>query len=229
MRRVAVLLVPGVLFALGGCAGPPTAPASVMALPTQGKNLATFQQDDLACRQYAAQQTGGAPSPAAAQGAGSATSNSSTSGTYYGAQRAYDISYAQCMTAHGDSVQAAPVAYGGYPYYYPYWSYPYGYGYPYAGYYGPAWYAPSIAFGFGGPWGWGWGGPGPWIGGPGRGPGFGGPPPFGGPGRFAGGFGGPAFAGGGFGGPGHFGGPGFGGGGLGGPGFGGGGFGGPHR
>jgi hypothetical protein len=52
-------------FGLGGCTvAPPTGP-SVMALPGQNKSFDAFQQDDVACRQYAWQQTGGA-SPAAA-------------------------------------------------------------------------------------------------------------------------------------------------------------------
>src|SRR5258708_12975467 len=52
----------GALFgalALGACAATlPTGP-TVMALPAQGKSFVDFQQDDLDCRQYAAQQTGG--------------------------------------------------------------------------------------------------------------------------------------------------------------------------
>jgi hypothetical protein len=57
-------------------------------------------------------------------------------------QQRYDIAYAQCMAASGNSVQTLPVA----------WRYtPYGY-YPYAlsAYYGP-WLGPPVAFGlFGG-------------------------------------------------------------------------------
>ena len=223
MHRVSVLLVPGIVLALSGCVPPPTGP-TVMALPGHGKSFEAFQQDDVACRQYAWQQIGGA-APAAAgsqSAAGSAVGASNAPVSYRGAQQVYDIGYTQCMTAHGDTVQAPPISYAGYPYpysYYPYGYYPYSY--PYGGYYD--WYGPSIALGFGGLWGWGWGGPGPWGGSaplwyrPG---GFGGP----GPGRFAGGgFGGPG-PGGGFGGPGRF----SGGGGFGGPGpGGGGGFGGP--
>jgi len=78
-------------------------------------------------------------------------------------QQRYDISYAQCLSAHGDTIQAPPTAYAasypppyGYPAPYPP-AYPYPY--PYApGYYGPAYpyYAPSVVVGFGGGWGWGW-------------------------------------------------------------------------
>jgi hypothetical protein len=54
------------LLALGACAAvPPTGP-SVMALPPSGKDLATFQADDVSCRQYAVAQTPYAPSAAAA-------------------------------------------------------------------------------------------------------------------------------------------------------------------
>src|SRR5260221_4686182 len=61
----------GALFgalALGACAATlPTGP-TVMALPAQGKSFVDFQQDDLDCRQYAAQQTGGvSPSEAASE------------------------------------------------------------------------------------------------------------------------------------------------------------------
>jgi hypothetical protein len=239
MRRLSNLLVPGIVLVLSGCVPPPTGP-TVMALPGHGKSFEAFQQDDVACRQYAAQQIGIA-APAAA-GSGTAAGANYTATSYRGAQQVYDIDYTQCMTAHGDTVQAPPIGYAGYGYpysYYPYYPYAYyPYSYPYGGYYG--WYGPSLALGFGGLWGWGWGGPGPWggsaplwyrpggFGGPGRfaGGGFGGPVAgggFGGPGRVAGG--------GGFGGPGPGGGFGGGGGGFGGPGGGfgggGGGFGGP--
>ncbi len=54
------------LLALGACAAvPPTGP-SVMALPPQGKDLATFQSDDASCRQFAFAQTPGAPGAATA-------------------------------------------------------------------------------------------------------------------------------------------------------------------
>src|SRR5260370_11249394 len=61
----------GALFgalALGACAATrPTGP-TVMARPAQGKSFVDFQQDDLDCRQYAAQQTGGvSPSEAASE------------------------------------------------------------------------------------------------------------------------------------------------------------------
>src|SRR6478609_1666870 len=69
MHRAASLLVPGIALVLNACAAPPTGP-SVMALPGQGKNFAAFQQDDVGCRQYAWQQTGGAaPGAAASQSA----------------------------------------------------------------------------------------------------------------------------------------------------------------
>lgn len=44
---------------LAGCASVPTGP-SVMALPGTGKNLEQFRSDDVACRQFAWQQIGGA-------------------------------------------------------------------------------------------------------------------------------------------------------------------------
>lgn len=70
-----------------------------------------------------------------------------------GLQQRYDVAYTQCMYAHGDSVQAAPGGYAGYP----------GYGYPAPypaygpGYYGPGYYyGPSVSIGVGGGWGGGW-------------------------------------------------------------------------
>ncbi len=68
-------------------------------------------------------------------------------------QQRYDVGYAQCMTAQGNSVppvQQAAVAYPAYPpgyYPYPYPGYVYGPGYYGPGYYGPA---VSVGFGFGG-------------------------------------------------------------------------------
>jgi hypothetical protein len=85
--------------------------------------------------------------------AGSAIGANNAAAAYGSVQQHYDISYTQCMTAHGDSVQAPPV---GYAAAYPYPAYPYGYAYP--GYYGPGFYAPSVVLGFGGGWGRGWGG-----------------------------------------------------------------------
>jgi Glycine-zipper domain len=92
--------------------------------------------------------------------AGSAIGANNAAATYGGVQQLYDVSYTQCMVAHGNSVQAPPTGYASYPY--P--SYPYPYPYSYPGYYGPALFAPSIAFGFGGGFGGGrgWGGHGHW-------------------------------------------------------------------
>jgi hypothetical protein len=56
----------GVVLALGACAVPPPSGPAVMALPPQGKSFAQFQQEDVTCRGYASQQSGGAPAAAAA-------------------------------------------------------------------------------------------------------------------------------------------------------------------
>jgi len=97
----------------------------------------------------------GAAGPGAAIGAGagllagSAIGANNAAATYGGVQQLYDISYSQCMTAHGNAVQALPANYAGYPYpSYPYAAYPY----PYAGFYGAALFAPSIAIGVGSGW-----------------------------------------------------------------------------
>jgi outer membrane lipoprotein SlyB len=60
-------------------------------------------------------------------------------------QQRYDVSYTQCMYAHGDSVQSPPGGYGAVAS----GSYPYPY-------YGPGYVAgPTVVVGTG--WGWGWG------------------------------------------------------------------------
>jgi hypothetical protein len=83
---------------------------------------------------------------------GSAIGLNTAAASYGGVQQHYDVSYTQCMTAHGNAVQAPPAGYAGYPYPYAYPAYPYGYAYP--GYYGPAFYGPSVAIGFSSGWGW---------------------------------------------------------------------------
>ena len=47
-------------LALAACAVPPPTGPTVMALPGAGKSFEAFQQDDMACRQYAFQLSGGA-------------------------------------------------------------------------------------------------------------------------------------------------------------------------
>ena len=54
----------GALLLAGCVVAPPTGP-TVAVMPPRGKDLAEFQQDDGACRQYAMQQTGIAPAEAA--------------------------------------------------------------------------------------------------------------------------------------------------------------------
>jgi Glycine-zipper domain len=95
--------------------------------------------------------------------AGSAVGANNAAAAYGGVQQLYDVSYTQCMFAHGNTVQQPPSGYASYPYpAYPYPAYPYAYPYAYPGYYGPAFFAPSVAIGFGGGWGWHGGG---WRGG----------------------------------------------------------------
>ena len=101
-RKQAFLPLVAVL-ALGGCAVTlPSGPA-VLAVPGQGKTLEAFQQDDVACRQYASERVG----------AGVAQASSA------GLQRQYDMAYLQCMVAKGNTVPslAAPPGPG---YYAPY-------------------------------------------------------------------------------------------------------------
>lgn len=95
--------------------------------------------------------------------AGSAVGANTAQASSASLQRNYDIVYAQCMSAAGESVPnmgggAAAYPTGGYPY--PAYGYGYGYpayGYPYGGYYG-GYYGPPVAIGLGWGWGGGWGG-----------------------------------------------------------------------
>ncbi|HVC60166.1 MAG TPA: glycine zipper family protein [Acetobacteraceae bacterium] len=69
-------------------------------------------------------------------------------------QQRYDMVYAQCMTAKGNTVQSAPPGYAagyvpGYAYA-PAYAYPPPYYYPY----GPPYMGPGVAIGIGGGWGW---------------------------------------------------------------------------
>jgi hypothetical protein len=197
MRRTRLTLGMAAALALGACAVAPPSGPRVMALPGAGKDFGTFQQEDMVCRQFAANQSGGAAGAQAATnnavgtavlgtavgaglgaalgslggqvGTGAAVggvagalvggSAGANSAQYSGAslQQLYDVSYTQCMYAHGDTVQSPPGGYyagGPAPYPYPY------YGPAYYG--GPAYVAgPSVMVGTG--WGWGWHrGPGRW-------------------------------------------------------------------
>lgn len=68
------------LAALSACAGAPSGP-SVAVLPGSGKSLEQFRADDAECQRYALVQAGAAQ------------------GSFYDAQRRYDLGYIQCMYA----------------------------------------------------------------------------------------------------------------------------------
>src|ERR1700760_92355 len=70
------------VLALSACAVAPPQGPSVMALPAQGKSFEAFQQDDVACRGFGTQQTGGAW---AAQAANNSAVGSAVLGTALGA------------------------------------------------------------------------------------------------------------------------------------------------
>ena len=63
MRALALLLV---VALVAGCASVPAGP-SVSVLPGHGKSFEQFQDDDLACRQWARQEAGTTPGASAAQ------------------------------------------------------------------------------------------------------------------------------------------------------------------
>jgi hypothetical protein len=140
-KLIAVL---GGVCAVAACAAAPPSGPTVMALPSQGKGLAAFQQEDGQCRDYAAATIGDLqPGRAAAQttvgsaaaigaaagnaGAGAAIGGATglVGGTAVGANNAaageydlqarYNIAYTQCMYSRGDTVRYLPP--GGYDYY----------------------------------------------------------------------------------------------------------------
>ncbi len=69
------------VLALGACTVAPPVGPRVAVMPPQGKDLQTFQQEDIGCRQYAQAQTGISPGNAAAQ----SQFNSAAVGTLLGA------------------------------------------------------------------------------------------------------------------------------------------------
>jgi hypothetical protein len=89
-------------LALCACVtAPPTGP-SVAAMPPQGKNLQAFQQDDVACRQYASSMNGLSPGDAAGQSA----FNSAAVGTVLGAGLGAAIGAAAGNPAIGAAIGA---------------------------------------------------------------------------------------------------------------------------
>jgi OmpA family protein len=98
--RIAALLS---TLAVGACAvGPPPGP-SVAALPGKDKSLEAFQQDDAACRSYAAQTLGGvSPTDAANQ----SMANSAAAGTLLGAAAGAAIGAAAGNPALGAAIGA---------------------------------------------------------------------------------------------------------------------------
>jgi hypothetical protein len=81
MYRVAPAFALVGTLIIGACTVAPPEGPSIAAMPPPGKNLEAFQQDDGACRQYAAAQTGISPGQAAQQSA----VNSAVVGTVLGA------------------------------------------------------------------------------------------------------------------------------------------------
>jgi hypothetical protein len=140
-RGAKLMVVLGGACTVAACAVAPPSGPTVMALPSQGKGLTAFQQEDRQCRNYAAatigdlqpgqaatQKTiGSAAVGTAAAGAGAAIGGATdlvgdtAAGTNHAAdgeydlQARYNIAYTQCMYSRGDTVQYLPS--GGYTYY----------------------------------------------------------------------------------------------------------------
>ena len=82
MRWTCLTIGLGAVAGLSACAvAPPVAPG-VMALPAEGKSFAAFQQEDMSCRRYAYDQSGGA---AGAQAATNSAVGTAVVGTAIGA------------------------------------------------------------------------------------------------------------------------------------------------
>ena len=60
MEKTRFLVMAAAVLVLGACVTMPTGP-SVMVLPSAGKSFEVFQSEDLACRNWAALQTGATP------------------------------------------------------------------------------------------------------------------------------------------------------------------------
>ena len=103
MPRIAAFLALAGGLALTACVVAPPEGPSVMALPPQGKDLAAFQSDDVACRQYASAQIGNI-SPAAA--ANQSQVNSAALGTVLGAAAGAAIGAAAGNPAIGAAIGA---------------------------------------------------------------------------------------------------------------------------
>jgi hypothetical protein len=144
MPRLATAVAATTVLALGACsAAPPTQP-SLAAMPSAGKSIEVFSQEDAACRDYAGKETGtsspaqagmqteimrsaagglvgagagallgslkGAMGTGAALGgpvglvAGALTAGSAASAASGKLQQRYDMAYAQCMHAKGNTV-----------------------------------------------------------------------------------------------------------------------------
>ena len=89
---------------LGACAAPLPAGPTVMVLPAKDKSFADFQQDDAACRQFAASQIGNA-SPGAT--ANQSLANSAAAGTLLGAAAGAAIGAATGGAGAGAAIGAA--------------------------------------------------------------------------------------------------------------------------
>jgi uncharacterized membrane protein len=108
MKRGRILFLVFAAALLGGCATMPTGP-SVMVLPPPGKPFEVFQSEDLACRNWAAQQTGQQPAEAANQNLVAGTAI----GTVVGAGLGAAIGAASGNAGAGAAIGAASGLVGG--------------------------------------------------------------------------------------------------------------------
>jgi hypothetical protein len=172
------------VLALSACAVAPPSGPRVMALPSAGKDFATFQREDATCRQFASAQSGGA---ASAQAATNNAVGTAVVGTVVGAGLGAALGSLGGQVGTGAAIGGAAGALVGgsagasgaqysaadlqqrydasytqcmYAYGDTVQSPPGGYQavgpgpYPYPYYYGPGYYGPAVVVGTG--WGWGW-------------------------------------------------------------------------
>jgi hypothetical protein len=128
-RGAKLIAVFGSASAVAACSAAPPSGPTVMALPSHGKSLDAFQQDDGQCRAYAAAALG-PHQPAQAGARAAAVDGTNVAASEYDLQTRYNVAYTQCMYSRGDTVQYLPVSSYGY-YGYEDWGYPwYGWGEP---------------------------------------------------------------------------------------------------
>src|SRR3990172_559625 len=109
MQKYLLLTIASAVLLVGCAARIPTGP-SVMVLPGSGKSFETFQYEDLICRQWASQQSGGTAAADAGANAGVGTA---AAGTVLGAAAGAAIGAASGHPGEGAAVGSGVGLLGG--------------------------------------------------------------------------------------------------------------------